>query len=100
MDPITALGLALQYLRANKKFPDWAYVAIALVAGFVTYIAETHGWLQQEWQVVALGAWNKALLLAGGTQFTSSGANILAKASGEHAEVAASLPFLPVTDSK
>ena len=93
-----ALGVALQYLRSNSKFPELAYIALALVGAFaLTWMMGTE--LSAFFGAERAAAWTHYVItLAGslsGTQGASSAANVAVKAGLNSGNV-----MVPVTNSK
>jgi threonine/homoserine/homoserine lactone efflux protein len=88
------IGVGIQFLRADRRFPDWAALVLSLVLCVLAYWLATPGssWTDREMYLAALEWWKTSLA---GLVLTSMGAKALAKAG-----LSASHRFNPVTDSK
>lgn len=74
------IGLGLQWARSQPKFSEWWYAGI-LVAGSVGAF-----WLSNpnvnDPRAFVQGSWHVLMTLAGGTQLTSTGANLASTVPG------------------
>lgn len=90
------LGILLQWARAQKRFSEWWYAAVVLLAGVGMYAWATPGWYEQDWRVIVGGLKDQILVILGVTQATSTGANLVASTGWINPGHVA----VPVTDSK
>jgi hypothetical protein len=88
------IGIACQFIRADKRIPDWAVLAISLVLSLGAYWLATPeaSWADRGFYLAALDWWKTSLA---GIVLTSMGAKG-ATALGLPAEN----PLNPLTDSK
>jgi len=95
-----SVGAALQWLRAQRGFPEWAFYCMAVGVTMVGCLLAMDNSPGLNWRLFILNNWPVFVTLfgatVGGTQITSSAASSVASIKpGAENHVA-----VPVTDSK